>query len=219
MWEVELYKTFVQVIKLLDPYLLRLVIAALGLTVGILFARLIKYIVVYCFTSIPLDETVKSLKFNAVLERAEIKKPFSELLGDFSYWLVVFLMITTVAKFLGLPVDPIIIRVLNYTGIVILAALVLGLGVFLSSLIAGIIFLIGVTVGLPGAKTIARLMQYATIIFAFLVALEQLGIGPALIVPSIGVIIGAVGLALAIAFGLGCKDIMADFISNLIRGK
>ena len=95
----------------------------------------------------------------------------------------------------------------------------LGLGVFLSIFISGVVYLIASNVGIPGAKTIAKIMQYATIVFAFLVALEQLGIGPVLIVPSIGVIIGAVGLALAIAFGLGCKDLMADFISNLIREK
>ena len=73
--------------------------------------------------------------------------------------------------------------------------------------------------GLPGAKTIGKLTQYAAVVTAFLLAIEQLGIGPALLVPSIGVIIGALGLAVAIAFGLGCKDIMADFISNLIKGK
>lgn len=214
-----LFDSFVIVLVRVFPYLLNLILAAIVLTLGIVLARLVRCLVILMFTEVPLDETVYKLKFNSVLEKAEIKRSPSELLGDFSYWLVVFLLVITVAIFLGLPVEPLLKRVLDYVGIVFLAAVVLSLGVFLSSLIAGIIYVVGANVGLPGAKTIARLMQYATIIFAFLVALEQLGIGPALIVPSIGVIIGAVGLALAIAFGLGCKDIMADFISNLIRGK
>ncbi|MFC1496836.1 hypothetical protein ACFL52_05420 [Candidatus Margulisiibacteriota bacterium] len=215
----DLFDSLVFVYIKVYPYLLNLFFAALILTLGILFARLAKYGVVLFFQSLPLDETLKKIRFTSILDKADIKRPFSELIGDFSYWLVIFLIVVTVANYLGLAISPLIDRMLNYMGIVFLAALVLSLGVFLSSLIAGIIHVLGANVGLPGAKTIARLMQYATIIFAFLVALEQLGIGPTLIVPSIGVIIGAVGLALAIAFGLGCKDIMADFISNLIKGK
>ncbi|NQU17386.1 MAG: hypothetical protein HQ564_04895 [Candidatus Saganbacteria bacterium] len=201
------------------PYFINLLLAAFVLIAGISAARLVQYLVTFFFKNIGIDCFLEKIKLTAFLEKAEIKRPVSQLLGDISYWLAVLLLIVALANFLGLPVDPLLDRILNYIGIVFLAALVLGLGVFLSSFISGVVYIIAVNVGIPGAKTIARIMQYATIIFAFLLALEQLGIGPSLIVPSIGVIIGAVGLAVAIAFGLGCKDIMADFVSNLIKGK
>ena len=46
-----------------------------------------------------------------------------------------------------------------------------------------------------------------------------LGISAAIIVASFSVIVGAVGLAFAIAFGLGCKDIAGDFVAGLFKGK
>ncbi len=211
--------SFLQVWDKVLPYLLNLLVAAIILVFGVIIAKIIQFLVTGFFKALSLDQLLKKLKLTNLMEKAEIRRSSSELLGDFSYWLAVLLLIITVANYLGLPIDPLLDRILNYVGVVFLAALVLGLGVFLSIFISGVVYLIASNVGIPGAKTIAKIMQYATIVFAFLVALEQLGIGPVLIVPSIGVIIGAVGLALAIAFGLGCKDLMADFISNLIREK
>lgn len=201
------------------PYVLNLLFAAAALFVGILAAKMVQLVVVTVFKSISFDPLLKKLKFTDILERAEIKRTPSELLGDLSYWFAILVLVLALADFLKLPIDPLIDQVLNYVGVVFLAAVILGLGVFLSALISGIIYLVAANIGIGGAKTIARLMKYATVIFAFLLALEQLGIGPSLIVPSIGVIIGALGLAVAIAFGLGCKDIMADFVSNLIKGR
>lgn len=201
------------------PYLLNLLVAAIVLVSGVIVAKIVQYLVSMFFKILCLDQLLSKLKLTSLLEKVEINRSSSELLGDFSYWIAVFLLILTVANYLGLPIASLLDHILSYVGIVFLAALVLGLGVFLSIFISGVVYIIAANVGIPGAKTIAKIMQYATIVFAFLLALEQLGIGPALIVPSIGVIIGAVGLALAIAFGLGCKDIMADFVSNLIRGK
>ncbi len=141
------------------------------------------------------------------------------MLGDFVFWFTIFLIILSLAAQINIPVESALDRIISFTGIILLAALVLSIGTYLAVFISGLVYLVAANLGLPGAKNISRIIQYFTVIFAFLLALEHLGVGPALLIPSIGVIIGAVGLAIAIAFGLGCKDIMADFVSNLIRGR
>jgi hypothetical protein len=53
--------------------------------------------------------------------------------------------------------------------------------------------------------------------FAALVALEQLGLA-AQFVMALGVVsVAAAGLALALAFGLGCRDLARDFIVEYLR--
>jgi len=48
--------------------------------------------------------------------------------------------------------------------------------------------------------------------FAVLLSLEQLGLAAQLIL-AIGVAAtGAIGLAIALAFGLGCRDLARDFV-------
>jgi small-conductance mechanosensitive channel len=204
--------------KILYP-LSNLFLALLILLIVLLVARFLRNIVTMFLKTVQLDAALEKVKFNKLLEKADIRKTTSELFGELVYWLVIFVVVLGLAAMVGIPIETALDRVMSFTGIVLLAAITLSLGTFLSILIAQMVFLIGSNLGFAGSKTISRLIQYATVIFAFLLALEQLGIGPALLVPSIGVIIGAVGLAVAIAFGLGCKDIMADFVSNLIKGK
>ena len=199
----------------LSSFLLALII----LLIGLVLARFLKNIIGLGLKSVQFDGYLEKIKFNKVLEKADIKKTGSELLSELVYWLVIFIVVMGLAAQASIPVEAALERIISFTGIVILAAITLSLGTFLAILVGNIIYFISVNLGLAGAKTISRIIQYAAVIFAFLLALEQLGIGPSLLVPSIGVIIGAVGLAVAIAFGLGCKDIMADFVSNLIRGK
>ena len=199
--------------------LINFFLALLILVIGIVLARCLKNIVGIALKAVQFDNYLQEMNFHKILEKADIKKTASDLISDFVYWLIIFIVIMSLAAQAKIPVETALERIISFTGIILLAAITLFLGTFLAILIGNIIYLVGSNLGLASARTISRLIQYAAVIFAFLLALEQLGIGPSLLVPSIGVIIGALGLAVAIAFGLGCKDIMADFVSNLIRGK
>lgn len=190
-----------------------------ALLLGFLIAKLFEKIVVLALEALRFDDLLKALKLNAILEKGDIKKRPSELVGAFVYWVIVYLLIVVVAFLSGLPIESALEKIFGSITVILISAVVLSLGTFFAILFGGLVYMITSNIGVPGAKTISRLTQYATVIMAFLLALEQLGIGAALLVPSIGVIIGALGLAVAIAFGLGCKDLMADFVSNLTKGK
>jgi len=204
--------------KLLLP-ICGLFLGILFLLLGMFISQIIKIIISSILNFIKFDWFVSGLKLNLVLERAEIKKVPSEIVAEIGYWLSILILILGLSLWMHLPIEPMLDKILNYSGIVFMAALILTLGTFLAIFIGNIIYLLAANLGFSGAKPISKIIQYATVIFTFILALEQMGIGPALLAPSLGVIIGAVGLGAAIAFGLGCKDIMADFVSNLIRGK
>ena len=119
----------------------------------------------------------------------------------------------------GLPVEVALGKIFSYVGVVFLAALVLGVGVFLAGLISTIVRVIMANLGLEGARTVSRVIYYIVIVFIFLAALAELGFDPNSLTPHIGVILGMPALAAAIAFGLGCKDMAADFLHNLFKGK
>jgi hypothetical protein len=61
--------------------------------------------------------------------------------------------------------------------------------------------------------------EVVIMVFAVAIALEQLQIGGRIIDLTISIILGSFGLGFALAFGLGCKDIVgkavADFLSKL----
>ncbi len=201
------------------PLVVNLIVALLFILIGILIARGLGNLTTLVLKTIQLDILAEKTGFAGALEKGEIKKTTSELLGSLVYWVVVLVALMGVAAYYSLPVQRAFLSIFAYMGVVILAALILGIGVLLASLISGITKAVMANLGLEGAKTVSRLIYYIVIIFTFLAALSELGISMDVFIPQIGVIIGAVGLAAAIAFGLGCKDMAADFLHNLFKGR
>lgn len=203
----------------ISPLIINLVLALFLLLIGLLIAKGIGLLITLVFKTIRLDKGAKQIGFNQILEKGSIKRTTSELLGDLVYWILAFVVIVGVVGVFGLPVGTALRNVFAYMGVVFLATLILGLGVFLAGMISGIIRVVMANLGLEGAKIVPRIIYYIIVIFAFLAALAELGISTKAFEPHIGVIVGAFGLAAAIAFGLGCKDMAADFLHNLFKGK
>jgi len=210
----------IEVANMISPLLINLAISLVLLLVSILIAKGLQLIVVYILKAIMLDKGLAAIGFTPFLTKGEIKKAPSDLLGDLVYWISIFIAVTAIAMAYGPSTSKELLNmILNYSVSVMAAVFVLAISIFLSVVIAGLVVVIANNVGLSNAKTLAKIAQYGVNIFGFLKALEILGISAAIIVASFSVIVGAVGLAFAIAFGLGCKDIAADFVTGLFKGK
>lgn len=203
----------------ISPLVSNIIFALVLLLAGWLAAKGASSLIIYLLKLAQLDKAAKRIAFNLLLEKADIKKTAPELIGDLAYWVIIFVAVITAAHLLNLAIDPALNYLFSYLGIVFLAALVLGFGLFFASLISGIVRVVAANIGIEGAKTLSRVIYYIVVIFSFLAALAQLGVSIDVFVPQIGVIIGAFGLAAAIAFGLGCKDMAADFLHNLFKGR
>jgi hypothetical protein len=71
--------------------------------------------------------------------------------------------------------------------------------------------------GVPGGKLRGQGVTTVLTFFAVLLAIEQLGFAVQFVM-AIGVVIAAAaGLALALAFGLGCRDLARDFLIEYLR--
>ena len=212
--------SILEVTNMISPLLINLIISLVLLLVALLVAKGLQFIVVSVLKALMLDKGLAAIGFTQFLTKGEIKKAPSDLLGDMVYWLAVFISVTAIAMVFGPSNSKDLLNMLlTYSVMVIAAAFIMALSVFLSVVIAGVITLIANNMGLSNTKTLAKIAQYAVNVFGFLKALEILGISSAIIVASFSVIVGAVGLAFAIAFGLGCKDIAADFVTNLFKGR
>lgn len=209
-----------EVSQIISPLLLNLALSLALILIALLIAKGLQLAVVYILKSVLLDKGLQAIGFTPFLTKGEIKKSPSELLGDLVYWVTVFITITAIVLVLGPSnAKELLNTLLNYSVSVIAAIFILALSILLSVVIAGIVIAISNNVGLSNSKTLAKVAQYGITVFGFLKALEVLGISAAIIVASFSVIVGAVGLAFAIAFGLGCKDIAGDFVANLFKGK
>jgi hypothetical protein len=199
--------------------LLTLLAALILLLVGFVIAKAAGFAVTYLLKLAQLDKGAKAVKFNTLLEKGEIKRTISDLLGDLCYWLILLVTVIGVAELFGLKLEPVMTKVFIYLGLALLVALVLGLALFFASLTANIVKVIALNFGIEGGKSLARFTYYMVVLFLFLAALAQLGLRPGTILGKLDIVLGTVGLAAAIAFGLGCKDMAADFLYGIFKGK
>ena len=109
-------------------------------------------------------------------------------------------------------------RLSEVTPRVLAAVLILVGGSFGAILLGALTRRFFASAGLRGARLRGQVVTSIFTFFAFVVALEQLGFA-AQFVLALGLIVaGAAGLALALAVGLGCRDLARDFVVEYLRG-
>jgi hypothetical protein len=202
----------------LAAYLPALIGALVILIIGWIIAKLVQRVVTNALTLVRLDVAAEHAGITAFLRKGEIKESASDLIGKLVYWLIMLVVLVTAVNALGLTTaSELLDKVFLYLPNVIAAIFVIILGTFLAAIVSGIVLTGSANAGLKNAKILADISRYAIIIFAAIIALDQLGIETNLLVSTFSIIVAGIALAFAIAVGLGAKDRVANIIDNLMK--
>lgn len=93
---------------------------------------------------------------------------------------------------------------------IIFGVIVIGLGVFLGKVAGDLVR----SANPPQAELLARVAHIGVVVMAIVMGMEQMGVGNEIITLAFGVILGAMGIAAAIAFGFGGRDVAADIVKE-----
>jgi hypothetical protein len=106
--------------------------------------------------------------------------------------------------------------VIKYIPKIVVSLFVLVFGMLVATLLSTTVRTAASNAGITKSKLLGQITQSIVIVFAALIALQELQIETAIIVNIINIVVAATGLAAGLAFGLGCKDIAGKFIEDLI---
>lgn len=192
--------------------------AIIILVIGWMVAKLIEAVVVRVLKAVRLDMASDKAGISNILAQGDIKASLSEVLGALVYWLLILVVIATALNALNLTIAAdLISRLVEYVPNIIGAIFVLVLGAFLASFVSTIVRTSLSNAGIAKAKLLGQVTQTVLIVFSVIIAIEQLNIATALIALAVNVILASIGIGLAIAFGLGCKDIAGKFVADTIN--
>jgi len=208
-------RAFLSKVALFLPNLLAALLILLG---GWILAKFIRLLVFRFLLAIRFDVAGERAGIDAMLARADIRQSPSELVAILVYWLTTLLFVITAINTLGLAaVAELLNRVLLYLPKVIAAVVVLILGLFFANFLSGVIRTAAASAGLAEAQVLATIARYSLIVFTGAITLHELGVGAELVRAAFTIVFGAVGLALALAFGLGCKDLARDWVIRYLE--
>jgi len=215
-WGNLIVEPVTQMLTRIMAYLPVLLGALVILIVGWLVAKAIKRIVDWLLKLIRFDALADKAGISEILKKGNLKISAGEVISSLVYWLIVIMVLVMTVDALGLPkASDVLASLFAYVPRVIAALLVLVVAMFLASFVSGIVRTAAGNANLPKPEMFAGISQWAIIIFAVTISLEQLGIASLLVTATFNIILGGVCLALAIAFGLGGKDTVAKYLEEL----
>jgi hypothetical protein len=212
---LEPLRNFWERLQLFLPHLL---FSLLVVLVGVALALLLGAVVSRGLRLLKFDRLATRMGVSEALERVGGFRSPSYVAGQFVFWfVVVFALLGGLYELDTVYSRDLVGQFFGYVPRLVVAGFILLLGAIISRFLARATLLAAVNAGMRGARLAAGMVRFLVMALAAVVALEHLGIGRATVLLAFGVVFGGVVLALAIAFGLGGRDLARDVLEGQLR--
>ena len=205
--------------KILD-FLPNFLASVLIFLVGIVLAVVVKMLLFRVFRALGMDKFFERIGTVDVLKKGGLGGSVAALLSKLIGWGIVIVFAVIAMRALAIPtVERILERFLLYFPNIFVAAVIALFGYLAGNFLGRAALIAGVNAGIKVSGTIGKFVKYIVFVLSGTMALEQLGIGRGTVIIAFALIFGGVVLALAIAFGLGGRDIAKDYLEKKIKGE
>ncbi len=191
-------------VRFLPGLLAALLIAALGVVIG----WLVKVASRRALLVARFDRFCDSTGLSTLLGRADVRAAPSALVGLLLFWLVLasFLMAGASALHVNF-IDRLIAEFFLYLPRIVAALGIVLVGFLLANFLSRAALLAAVNANVPSPRVIGLVVRFLITVLAFAMALEQLEIARSIVLAAFIIAFGAVMLGMALAFGLGGRDV------------
>lgn len=180
-----------------------------ALVLAIIIGGALRWIVRRSLASVQFDERLDQWGFAALGEWAPARSP-TLLVARGVFWgiLVVGLLIGVSALDAHIT-ETFVVRLFGYVPNVIVAVFLILGGNFLARFLARAVLVSAVNMRLHSARLISLGVKWLILVLSTAMALDHLRIGGDILKLAFGIIFGGIVLAMALAVGLGSKDIVS----------
>lgn len=197
----------------LPAWLIGVIFIAVGwmvaVVVEILFAKLLKI-----FNFNRLCDRLGMCDF---LRKGEVSLTPAKLVGRGAYWVIIISVMLEAARLLDIgAAAELRQRAVSMIPALLSAALVLAVGLIFVTFLSVFVRTLSRNAGSPYANLWSRVTRWAGTALVLAIALEQVEIGGSVLLGVLYIVIAAIALGMALAFGLGCKDIARNAMEKWI---
>jgi hypothetical protein len=211
---------FLTTVHRMASYVPNFIAAFLLLLAGMFTARALRTVAEGVLAKAKLDEHTCRVGINEVLQRLGMGKSPTYGVCFLIYWFVLFIFIVSAANAVNMTVvSEMLERFLLFLPRILAGVLILFGGLLFARFLSEIVRSASEANSIPGGAGMARALYVAVLVFASITSLEQIGIETRLISSAVLIILASVGLALALAFGMGGRDVAAEAIRDLAKRK
>jgi predicted outer membrane lipoprotein len=195
----------------------RLIVAIIFFIVGWILGSLIAKAFEQVINALKIDKLFASIGMDTFFKRIGMNLDTGYFIGQVVRWFVIIVFLLPSLNLVDLaPVSSFLQEdILGYLPRIIVAAFILIIATFDAEFISKTVVASAKAMSLHSANMLGAIARYAVWIFAFIVALGQLGVAPEFMQILFAGIVGMIAIAGALAFGLGGKDAAGRLIARL----
>lgn len=212
---VTAFREVVQRLSLVAPRLLAMLTLVI---LGGIVAALARRLTVRLLRAFDLDGRSVRWGLASGLARGGIRLPPSQAIGHLIFWTLFLVAILMGIEALEMPATSglvaVVVRFLPNLAIAIIVWMV---GWLLANFMAQTVLIAAVNAQVALAPLIAGAVRWIVLVFASAAALTQLGIAREMVLLTFGIAFAGTALALALAFGLGGKDLAREVLESRLR--
>jgi len=193
--------------EMVAEFLPRLLAMIIIIVVGWVAAWLVKVILRRVLALIRFNSLFATAGFNQLLARATLPSP-SELVARLVFWLVWLTFILFGLSALQIAtLQEEISHFIHLLPQILVALLILLVGILIANFVARAALLAAVNADSPSPRLISAGVRFVIIALAVTMSLERVGLGRGVVLVAFSTFFGAIMLGLALAFGLGGRDL------------
>lgn len=205
---------FYGVIGFIPNLIVAIIIFIIGWLIGLGIGRLVEQII----NSLRVDQALRSVGFERVLNRAGFKLSSGKFLGAIVKWFFIIVFLVAALGVLHLnAVNSFLIQVVQYLPHVIVAVLILFAAAIIANFIEKLVVGSAKAAYISSSVFLGKVARYAIWIFAVLIALDQLDVATAFVQTLFTGVVIAAAIAFGLAFGLGGQESAARFLERFHR--
>ena len=165
-----------------------------------------------------VDQFLKRMHFNRIADPCALTEAMGRTgsrldpvhaIGKLLFWLVMLVVILLSSTALGLEsINEMFGVILQFIPTLIAAVVIVILGMIIGEFVRGLILASAGSV--EGVPTLAKVAKVAVVVISIFMALQQLGVAEEIVTSAFTLILGAVALAVGLAFGLGNRDLAGE---------
>ncbi|NMA94641.1 MAG: mechanosensitive ion channel [Clostridiales bacterium] len=187
----------------------KIFIAIAIIIIGNYIAKIAGRLLENILSSVGTDEILKKV---ITSEKEDVKKvSLSKIIGETIRYIILTLFAVEAFNFLEFEIlQTVGVGIIAYLPYLISAALILGVAILLGTWVEGLL-----NKKCKGAKLCAPFAKISIIVIAVFMALSQLGLASSIVNAAFIIVVGALAVAFAVAFGIGGRDFAANTLKRL----
>jgi len=197
-------------------FLPNLAAAIVLLIAGYFIAKSVGFILSKILTKIGFVTLSDKVGVSDSLSRAGIKQTSAEIIGKVGFWIIMLVFLVSATESLGLPnISATIHEFILYLPQVIAAAILFIIGLFLANFVRDLVRSSAEGIGIVYAKQLSTAAYSVLFIIVLSLAINQLNIDTLLLNLIFSIMIGALGIAVALSLGLGTRDLSTSIMAGV----